>query len=47
MRWKAIFFINPNKDNMKQMYGLKALICSPKIKEMVSLERDLINKIKF
>ena len=43
MRWKAFFYMNPNGKNMQQTYGLKTLNCPPKIKELVSLERDLWN----
>ena len=42
--------INPSGENMQQTYRLKTLNCPPKIKEMISFERDLldlINKIKF
>ena len=50
MRWKTFFYINPSRENMQQIYGLKTLNCPPKIKEMVLFERDLwdlVNKIKF
>ena len=48
MRWKYFFYINPSGENMQHIYGVKTLNSPPRIKEMVSLKRDLwdlVNKI--
>ena len=50
IRWKVLFYINPGGENMQPLYVFKTLKCHPKIKEMVSFDRDLwhlVAKTKF
>ena len=46
----ALLFYTNKSEDMEETYGLKSLNCHPKIREMVSFEKDLwnlVDKLKF
>ena len=47
LRWRAHFFLNPDKKSDKETYGFKSIKAAPKIQELEELEDRLYTMIKI